>query len=62
MIVGGLDRDICLDQGLPLANERAQLVRGEIEAMEVGQAVGSLHLIDSKFDLSVCVVLIFLQV
>lgn len=47
VIVGGLDCDIGLKQGLPLANERAELVGCKVEAVEVGQAVLALDLVDS---------------
>jgi hypothetical protein len=35
-----------LDERLPLANERSQLVRGEGHAVEVGEAVLSLDFVD----------------
>jgi hypothetical protein len=62
VVVGGLDRDIGLDQGLPLADERPQLVGCEVEAVEVGQAVLALNLVDAELDLAESVVLILLQV
>ena len=62
VVVGGLDDDVGLDQGLPLADERAQLVRGEIETVEVGQAVLALDLVDSQADLAERVVLILLEI
>jgi hypothetical protein len=62
VVVGGLDHDVGLDEGLPLADERAQLVRGEVEAVEVGQAVLALDLVDAELDLAESVVLILLQV
>ena len=46
VIVGCLDDDIGFDEGLPLANQRAKLVRGKVEAMEIGQAVLALHFVD----------------
>jgi hypothetical protein len=60
VVVGGLDCDIGLNQGLPLSDERSQLVGCEVETMEVGQAILSLNLIDSELDLSERVVLILL--
>lgn len=62
VVVGGLDDDVGLDQGLPLADERAQLVRGEVETVEVGQAVLALDLVDSQADLAERVVLILLEI
>ena len=47
---------------MPLADERAQLVRGEVEAVEVGQAVLALDLIDAELDLAESVVLVLLEV
>jgi len=47
IVVGGLDCDVGLNQGLPLSNERPELVGREVEAVEVGQAVLSLNLIDT---------------
>jgi hypothetical protein len=46
VVVGRLDNDVGLDEGLPLADERAELVGGEVEAVEVGQAVLALDLVD----------------
>lgn len=62
IVVGGLDSDVALDQGLPLADKRPQLVGGEVEAVEVGQAVLALDLVNSELDLAERVVLILLQV
>jgi hypothetical protein len=47
---------------LPLADERAELVGGEVEAVEVGQAVLALDLVDAELDLAESVVLILLKV
>ena len=60
VVVGGLDHNIGLDKGLPLADERAELVGGEVEAVEVGQAVLALDLVDAELDLAESVVLIVL--
>jgi hypothetical protein len=43
---------------LPLADERAQLVGGEVEAVEVGEDILALHLICSELYLAECMVLI----
>jgi len=47
---------------LPLADEGAEFVRGEVEAVEVGQAVLSLDLVDAQLDLAESVVLILLEI
>lgn len=62
VVIGGLDNDVGLDEGLPLADERAELVRGEVEAVEVGQAVLALDLVDAELNLAERVVLILLKV
>ena len=62
VIVSGLDGDVGLDQGLPLADERPELVRCEVHAVEVGQAVLALHFVDAELDLAERVVLILLEV
>lgn len=45
VFVGGLDHHVGFDQRLPLAHERTQLVRSEVEAVEVGQTVLALNLV-----------------
>lgn len=62
VIIGSLDCDVGLDQGLPLADERAKLVGCEVKTVEVGQAVLALDLVDTELDLAECVVLIFLEI
>lgn len=62
VVIGGLDNDVGFDQGLPLADERAELVGGEVEAVEVGQAVLALDLVDAELDLAESVVLVFLEI
>ena len=62
VVIGGLDGDVGLDQALPLANKRAQLVRGEVETVEVGQAVLALNLVDPELDLAERVVLVLLEI
>ena len=52
VVIGGLDNDVGFDEGLPFADERAELIRGEVEAVEVSQAVLALNLIDSELDLA----------
>jgi hypothetical protein len=62
VVVGGLDDNVGLNEGLPLADERAELVGGEVEAVEVGQAVLALDLVDAELDLAEGVVLILLEI
>ena len=62
VVVGGLDNDVGLDEGLPLADEGAELVGGEVETVEVGQAVLALDLVDAELDLAERVVLILLEI
>ena len=62
VVVGGLDCDVGLNQGLPLSDERSQLVGCEVETVEVGQAILSLDLIHPELDLSECVILILLEI
>jgi len=60
--VGGVDVDLGLDECLPLANERAQLVGGEIHAVEVGECLVGLDVLDSQADLAESLILVLLQV
>jgi len=62
VVIGGLDGDVGLNESLPLADQGAEFVRGEVETVEVGQAVLALNLVDSELDLAERVILILLQV
>ena len=62
VVVGGLDDDVGLNEGLPLADQGAELVGGEVEAVEVGQAVLALDLVDAELDLAESVVLVLLEI
>ena len=62
VVISGFDCNVGLDQGLPFSDEGSQLVGCEVETVEVGETVLSLDLIDTKLDLSECVVLILLQI
>ena len=62
VVVGGLDGDVGLNEGLPLADQGSQLVRGEVETVEVGQAVLALDLVDAEADLAEGVVLVLLEI
>ena len=60
--VSRLDVDVGLDQGLPLADERAELVRGEVHAVEVCQTVLPLHFINAQLDLAEAMFLVLGEV
>jgi len=62
VLVGGLYDNVGFDEGLPLADEGAQLIGGEVEAVEVGEAVLALDLVDPELDLAERVVLVLLQI
>lgn len=62
VVVRGLDGHVGLDQSLPLSHQRSQLVGSEVKAVEVGQQVLALDLIDSQLDLLEGVVLLSLQI
>ena len=62
VVVGGLDGDVGLNEGLPLSHQGSELVGGEVEAVEVGQAVLALDLIDTEANLSEGVVLVLLEI
>lgn len=62
VVVGGLDSDVGLNEGLPLADEGAELIGGEVEAVEVGQAVLALDLVDAELNLAESVVLVLLEI
>ena len=46
--VSGPDVDVGLDEGLPLLDEGAELVAGEIHAVEVGEAVPALDFVGPR--------------
>ena len=62
--VDGLHFDVTLDGGLPLADERAQLVDGQVHPVERGEAVSALDVLNQEAHLAVRVVfaLVFLAV
>jgi hypothetical protein len=62
VVVGGLDGDIGLDQGLPLAHEGAELVGCEVQAVEVGEAVLALDFVNAELDLAESVVFVVLEI
>jgi hypothetical protein len=62
VVIGSLHGDVGLNERLPLADQGAQLVGGEVQAVEVGKAVLALDLIHTELDLAESVVLIVLQI
>lgn len=60
--VGGVDLNERLDEGLPAADERLQLVGGEVQAVEGGEGRAALDVLDPQADLLVCLVLVLLEV
>jgi len=62
VVIGGLDGDVGLDESLPFSDQGAELVGSEVEAVEVGQAILVLDLVDTKLNLAESVVLILLKI
>jgi hypothetical protein len=62
VVVRGLDGDVGFDESLPFANQGAEFVGGEVEAVEVGETVLTLDFIDSEFDFAKGVVFVGLEV
>lgn len=60
--IGGLDIDVGLNNGLPLSDERAELIAGEIHAVKVSEAGAALNLLALEADLAVGHVLGLLQI
>ena len=62
IVIGSLDCDIGFNEGLPLPDKGPQLVGGEIQAVEVGEAILPLDFIDAKFNLAESMIFVTLQV
>jgi len=60
--IGRLDINMRLDESLPFAHKRAEFVRGEGHAIEVGEAILSLDFVDAEFNLAERLLLIFIKV
>ncbi len=60
--VGGLDILVSLDERLPLADERAELVRGEVHAVEVGEAGAALDTVNLQLELAVSLLVVLVEV
>lgn len=60
--VGGLDILVSLNERLPLADERAKLVRGEVHAVEVGKASAALDTVNLQLELAVSLLVVLVKV
>jgi len=60
--VRGLDVSVALDGGLPLLDQGALLVAGQLHTVEVGQAVAALNVLDAQRDLARSLIVIVVQV
>jgi hypothetical protein len=60
--ISSLDVHMGLNQRLPFANKRAELVGGEVHSVEVGQALSSNNVLNDESHLTVSLVLILLEV
>lgn len=60
IVISRFDGDVRFDESLPFANKRSEFVGGEVQTMEVGEAVFALNLIDPKLDFAERMVLILL--
>jgi len=60
--VSSLDLGVGLDGGLPLLDQRAQLVAGHGHAVEIGKAVAALNILDHQRDLTVSLIVIVVQI
>ncbi len=60
--ISRLDVDMCFNECLPFAHKRTEFVRSEGHAMEVGETVLSLDLVDAKFNLAEGLLLVFVKI
>lgn len=51
--ISGGDINGGLDEGLPLLDEGAELIAGEVHAVEEGEAVGALDILNAELDVAV---------
>jgi hypothetical protein len=56
--ISGLHINVCLDEALPLAHQRSDLVRGESHAPEVGQACMALNFLHAEAHLAECMIFV----
>jgi len=59
--IGRFNVDMGFDECLPFADQRTEFVVGEVHAVKVGEAFGTLHIFHLQFDLAVRLVLIILE-
>jgi hypothetical protein len=50
--IRGLNISVSLNEGVPLTDKGAELISGEIEAVEVGEAVRTLDFFDAELELA----------
>lgn len=62
VLIRSLDGDIGLNQSLPLADKRSELVGSKVQTVEVGEEVLALDLVDSQLDSAERVILLALQI
>lgn len=60
--IGGLHINMCFDQGLPLLNQRADLVASQGHSIEICQATSTLDFLDAKANLLGSLIFIIVQV
>jgi len=60
--ISGLNVNVSLNESLPFSNERAELVGGQVHAVEVAEASCANNIFYSQIDLSVSLILIFLEI
>merc|ERR1719162_2737097 len=60
--VSGFDINVCLNQRVQLADERHLLVTGKRQAVEISEAIFTLHLLDAQFNFLVRLILVIVQV
>merc|ERR1719329_850301 len=60
--VCGLYIRVCLDQGVPFADQGALLIPGQCHAVKVCEAIASLHLLYTELDLLGRLILIHIQI
>ena len=62
VVISGLDINVGLNKSLPLADQGAKLICGEVHSVELSQAVLALNVVALQLDLPVGLVLVLVQV
>ncbi len=57
-----LDVDVGIDSGLPLADQRSELVSGQLESVEVGQGALVLDILNAELDVAVGLLFVSLEI